>query len=175
MQYSVATILSVFLAGFLSTTQALPSGTSPRNTTQQLADAQNKWQQDTSVVSQFLGAVPNLQGAKLQSAAQVALNAENDELLHKKVLDGSFPADSRIIAANDILVNQGTFQFVVDALANFAQNGATMSPSDKASLLQQTNQIRCGQVLPAIDTYFHVAGETLNNGGFALATRPVNC
>ncbi|TGJ85505.1 hypothetical protein E0Z10_g3275 [Xylaria hypoxylon] len=176
MQYSLSTMLPIALASLFSLTQALPSGIASRSSvTQQLADAQNDWRADTSMVSQFLSAVPTLQGSKLEAAAQVALDAENDELLHKKVLDQNFSSDPRIVQANDVLVNQRTFQSVVDALANFAQNGASMTPGEISTLLQQTNSVRCSQVLPAIDTYFSVTGEKLNNGGSLLATRPTNC
>ncbi|KAI0100554.1 hypothetical protein GGR51DRAFT_532405 [Nemania sp. FL0031] len=175
MQYSLTTIVSIVLACASPLAQALPTNLESRASIQQLADAQNQWRADTSVVSQFLSAVPSLSGSKLTSAAQVAFNAENDELLHKKVLDGEFGSDPRIVGANNVLVNQGTFQSVVDALGNFAKNGATMSASEKSALLSQTNNIRCGQVLPAIDTYFHVTGEKLQNGGFLVATRPNNC
>ncbi|KAI3331753.1 hypothetical protein HD806DRAFT_168661 [Xylariaceae sp. AK1471] len=173
MQYSLATIL----VSFLSLTQALPTGVLSKTpvSNQDLADAQNQWRADTSKVSQFLSAVPTLKGTELTAAAQVALDAENDELLHKKVLDYEFGSDPRIADATNVLVNQGTFQSVVDALANFAKNGATMSPSQISTLLQQTNSVRCSKVLPAIDTYFRVTGEKLQNGGFLLATRPTNC
>ncbi|KAI0182857.1 hypothetical protein EV127DRAFT_448624 [Xylaria flabelliformis] len=177
MQFSVKTTLPMVLATFFSLTQGLPTAIDSRASasTQQLADAQNQWRADTSKVSQFLSAVPTLHGSQLEAAAQVALAAENDELLHKKVLDDTFSSDKRIVDANDVLVNQGTFQSVVDALGKFATSGATMSSSDISTLLQNTNAVRCGQVLPAIDTYFHVTGEKLNNGGFLIATRPTNC
>ncbi|KAI0478122.1 hypothetical protein F4859DRAFT_503998 [Xylaria cf. heliscus] len=169
-------MLPIVLATFFSLTQALPTTLESRQSSiQQLADAQNQWRADTSKVSQFLSAVPTLQGSQLETAAQAALNAENDELLHKKVLDQNFSSDKRIVDANNVLVNQGTFQSVVDALGKFATNGGKMSPSDIAALLKQTNSVRCGKVLPAIDTYFRVTGEKLNNGGFLLATRPTNC
>ncbi|KAI1367908.1 hypothetical protein F5Y08DRAFT_297290 [Xylaria arbuscula] len=171
MQFSVALILT----SVLSLTQALPSGIAARARNQQIADAQNSWRADTSTVSQFLSAVPTLRGTKLTSAAQVAFNAEVDELTHKKVLDGAFSSDPRIVSANDILVNQGTFQSVVDALRDFADNGDKKSEAEINTLLQNTNSVRCGKVLPAIDTYFRVAGEKLNNGGFLVATRPNNC
>jgi hypothetical protein len=173
MQYSLATLL----VSFLSLAQALPTTIMSKTplSNQDLANAQNQWRADTSKVSQFLGAVPTLTGTQLTAAAQVALDAEKDELLHKKVLDYQFGSDPRIAEANSVLVTQGTFQSVVDALANFAKNGATMSPSQISTLLQQTNNVRCAQVLPAIDTYFHVTGEKLQNGGFLLATRPTNC
>ncbi|KAI1182980.1 hypothetical protein F5B17DRAFT_435060 [Nemania serpens] len=175
MQYSLVKILPIVLTCLSPLTQALPSGIAPRASIQDLADAQNKWRQDTSMVSQFLSAVPNLQGSRLTAAAQVAVAAENDELLHKKVLDQAFGGDPRVVGANNVLVNQGTFQSVVDALANFASDGAEMSPSEIAALLLQTNSVRCGRVLPAINTYFRVTGETLQTGAFALATRPNNC
>ncbi|KAI1754012.1 hypothetical protein F4782DRAFT_494731 [Xylaria castorea] len=177
MQFFVTTTLPILLSTFFSLTQGLPAAVDSRASAsiQQLADAQNQWRADTSKVSQFLSAVPTLQGSQLEAAAQVALNAENDELLHKAVLDQSFSSDKRIADANDVLVNQRTFQSVVDALGQFAKSGATMSPSEISTLLQNTNAVRCGQVLPAIDTYFHVTGEKLNNGGFLIATRPTNC
>ncbi|KAI0451616.1 hypothetical protein F5B21DRAFT_516633 [Xylaria acuta] len=170
-------MLPIVLATLFSFAQGLPASINTRASAsiQQLADAQNQWRADTSMVSQFLSAVPTLHGSQLEAAAQVALNAENDELLHKKVLDQSFSSDKRIVAANDVLVNQGTFQSVVDALGKFATSGAKMAPSEISTLLQKTNSVRCGQVLPAIDTYFHVTGEKLNNGGFLIATRPTNC
>ncbi|KAK5635320.1 hypothetical protein RRF57_011032 [Xylaria bambusicola] len=170
MQFSLALVL----ISILSLTQALPSGIAARGN-QQIADAQNSWRADTSMVSQFLSAVPTLRGAKLESAAKAALNAEVDELTHKKALDGVFSSDPRIVQANNILVNQGTFQSVVDALQTFTDNGASMSDAEITALLRNTNTVRCGQVLPAIDTYFRVAGEKLNNGGLLLATRPNNC
>ncbi|KAI0435713.1 hypothetical protein F4803DRAFT_544584 [Xylaria telfairii] len=177
MQFSLNTMLPIVLTTFISMAHCLPacinSRTSP--SIQQLADAQNQWRADTSKVSQFLSAVPTLNGDQLETEGQIALDAENDELLHKKVLDQAFSSDPRIVAANDVLVNQGTFQSVVDALEKFATSGATMKPSEISTLLQNTNRVRCGQVLPAIDTYFHVTGEKLNNGGFLLATRPNNC
>lgn len=171
MQFSLALVLT----SVLSFTQALPSGIAARASNQQIADAQNSWRADTSTVSQFLSAVPTLRGTKLTSAAQVALDAEIDELTHKKVLDVAFASDSRIVSANDVLVNQGTFQSVVDALRDFADNGASKSEAEINTLLRNTNSVRCGKVLPAIDMYFRVAGEKLNNGGFLLATRPTNC
>ncbi|KAH8167822.1 hypothetical protein CIB48_g461 [Xylaria polymorpha] len=177
MQFSVNAMLPIVLATFVSIAHSLPAGIDSRASPsiQQLADAQNQWRADTSKVSQFLSAVPTLHGSQLEAAGQVALDAENDELLHKKVLDQAFSSDPRIVAANDVLVNQGTFQSVVDALGKFATSGATMSPSEISTLLKNTNSVRCGQVLPAIDTYFHVTGEKLDNGGFLLATRPNNC
>ncbi|KAI1276082.1 hypothetical protein F5Y07DRAFT_368018 [Xylaria sp. FL0933] len=175
MQYSLSAMLPIVLISFFSVTQALPSGIASRQSIQQLADAENSWRADTSMVSQFLSAVPTLRGAALVSAGRVALNAETDELLHKKVLDQAFSSDPRIVQANNILVNQGTFQSVVDALQDFADNGATMSEAQITTLLTKTNGVRCGQVLPAIDTYFRVTGEKLNNGGLLVATRPNNC
>ncbi|KAI0966896.1 hypothetical protein F4678DRAFT_465977 [Xylaria arbuscula] len=170
-------MLPIALISFFSVTGALPAGVATRDTPslQQLADAQNAWRADTSTVSQFLSAVPTLHGAQLAAAGLVALNAENDELLHKKVLDQAFNGDANIAEANDVLVTQSTFQSVVNALQSFADNGASMSADEIATLLKNTNTVRCGQVLPAIDTYFRVTGAKLNNGGTLVATRPNNC
>ncbi|KAI1423357.1 hypothetical protein F5Y12DRAFT_786095 [Xylaria sp. FL1777] len=170
-------MLPVVLAILFSLTHALPSCIGSRNSPsiQQLADAENTWRADTSTVSQFLSAVPTLNGTSLAAAAQVALNAENDELLHKKVLDEAFSSDPRIVEANDVLVKQGTFQSVVDALRDFADNGAVMTSCQISTLLKNTNTVRCSKVLPAIDTYFCVTSEKLNNGVSFTAARPNNC
>ncbi|KAI0905775.1 hypothetical protein F4824DRAFT_138035 [Ustulina deusta] len=169
-------MLPIVLASLFSLTLALPTGIASRDSgNQQLADAQNDWRADTSVVSQFLSAVPTLKGSDLAAAAKVALDAENDELLHKKVLDQTFSADPRIVGANNVLVTQGTFQVVVDALQDFADNGASMSSAQISALLTNANSVRCSKVLPAIDTYFRVTADRLQNGGILVATRPNNC
>ncbi|KAI0204915.1 hypothetical protein F4808DRAFT_456657 [Astrocystis sublimbata] len=174
MQFSITAILPI-VATFFALAQGAPAVIDARATNKQLADAQNGWAADTSKVSQFLSAVPTLHGAQLQAAAKVALAAEKNELVHKKVLDGAFGSDKRIVGANNVLVNKGTFQSVVDALAVFSTRGAKMSQADINALLRKTNTVRCGQVLPAIDTYFRVTGEKLKSGLFSLANRPNNC
>ncbi|KAI1327114.1 hypothetical protein F5Y16DRAFT_203546 [Xylariaceae sp. FL0255] len=170
MQFSIITIF-VSIASLAS---ALPAIV-PRQDVQAIANAQNAWAHDTSVVSQFLGAATSLTGADLTNAAQIALDAEKDELTHKAVLDAKFGTDSRIISANTILVTEGTFQLVVNNLANLAQNGATMSVGEVQGIIENTNADRCGKVLPAIDQYFQVSGDFLNNGAILEATIPVNC
>ncbi|KAI0398994.1 hypothetical protein F4802DRAFT_82602 [Xylaria palmicola] len=179
MRYPSATMLPIILASILaSLTQALPTAVDARASVsnQALADAQNQWRADTSRVSQFLSAAPTLSGEGLATAAAAALASEQDELTHKAVLDGALLAtDARVRAADDVLVAQGTFQSVVDALQQLTDSGAAMSPADVAALVARTNTVRCGRVLPAIDTYFRVTGEKLNNGGFLVATRPNNC
>lgn len=193
-------------ASLLSPIQTLPNRPNPpfpfffhALQNHNLLKAQNKWRADTSTVSHFLSSAPSLlqkqqqkqSGADLAAAAKIALDAENDELSHKEVIDeilgsggngngegGNTNADERIAAADDVLVGQGTFQTVVDALERFAKDGdGTMTPDEAAALLQDTNAVRCGKVLPAIDTYFRVVGERLGlkGGDVLVATRPTNC
>lgn len=177
MQYSLTAVLPAVLACFFPLTQALPSGLASRASIQQIADAQNEWEHDTGSVSQFLSALPGFLGQafEITASAQAALIAETDELTHKQVLDAAFGSDPRIVAANDILVTQGKFQFVVDSLTNLQNNGGSLSSEEITQLLQSTNAVRCGYVLPAIDVYFRVAAEKLNNGGTLVAVRPNNC
>jgi hypothetical protein len=123
-----------------------------RVSNQDLINAATAWQSDTQFVSAFLElAVADGKGASVVTKnAQSALDHEKDELNHKKVIDQFFgTGNSQINTANNVLVNQGTFQAVVNGLADFAAHGgnANTNPTTLASN-------RCKQVLPAIDMYF---------------------
>jgi hypothetical protein len=116
MHYS--TILLGLLPAVVLAAPAL--STRQQITPQDVADAVNFWAYDTGIVSQFLDNAALFSPSDLLAQAQYALNAENDELHHKAVLDAvflnvDFP-DPNIQNANDILVNQGTFQSVVNLL-----------------------------------------------------------
>ncbi|MAD84639.1 MAG: hypothetical protein CL912_16900 [Deltaproteobacteria bacterium] len=173
MHYQLPTTLIILLSSTLTTSFPLLT---PRQSIQDIADAQNAWRADTSMVSQFLSVAPSLTGTALTSAASTALDAENNELLHKMVLDATFLAtDTSVQDANDILVTQHKFQDVVDGLTNLKENGEGMTPADVKVEVGKINAGRCGSVLPAIDSYFRAAAGVLDNGGTLLATRPNNC
>ncbi|KAI0159770.1 hypothetical protein GGR57DRAFT_437362 [Xylariaceae sp. FL1272] len=168
--------IAALLIPFLSVTQATPlSCNAPRSEVTDIATAVNKWRADTGIVSQFLSTATSLSGSKLVDAAKIALAAELDELTHKAVIDKYLGQDGAIQGADNTLVGKKTFQFVVDALQDFADNGATKSVEEVDELVKSTNEDRCLQVLPAIDTYFRVSANFLNTGLAAVAARPNNC
>ena len=84
-----------------------------------IANARNQWLADTVTVSRFLSIAESLTLSQITAEATKALNAENDELIHKAVLDRQFisatPNDS-VRQANNVLDTQGTFQSIVDGL-----------------------------------------------------------
>jgi hypothetical protein len=175
MQYSsAATILLGLLANLSQGSPILETRQMP--SISQIADAQNQWAADTSKVSQFLSAAPNLSGQELTMQAAAALASEKDELTHKAVLDMAFlSTDLSVQQANAVLVTQSTFQVVVNGLNNLATNGASLSQGQVNTLVLQINTDRCNFVLPAIDTYFRASGEFLDTGLIAVANRPNNC
>ncbi|KAI1759557.1 hypothetical protein GGR53DRAFT_135180 [Hypoxylon sp. FL1150] len=171
----LSSIAVSFILGLASLTHAAPAAFAPRASISDIGDAQNGWAADTSRVSQFLSAAPNLSGTALTSQAQAALDSELDELTRKAVLDGQFGNDASIQEAGATLSRPDTFQFVVDGLRQLATQGAGMSAAEVNALVSQINATRCKNVLPAIDAYFRVASGFLNNGLTALANRPDNC
>jgi len=175
MQYS--TLLLALLPAIASAAPALTARQTP--SIQDIADAQNQWASDTSKVSQFLSAAPSLSGQDLADQAAAALSSENDELTHKAVLDNTFvfvtPANSDVQNANNILVDQGNFAFVVNGLNDLATNGASFDQDHINAAISNINAVRCNAVLPAIDTYFQAAGQVLQNGVTLQANRPDNC
>lgn len=142
-------------------------------------NAQGNWEANTSLVSSFLSTAESLTGTTLANAAQAALNAENDELNQKAVLDSQFvfvnDPNPTVQVANAVLVDQGAFAFVVQGLQGLADDGATMTPDQVSAKVQSINQDRCNRVLPAIDQYFIAAASFLNNGEQLSAVRPTNC
>ncbi|KAJ9618688.1 hypothetical protein H2203_008892 [Taxawa tesnikishii (nom. ined.)] len=156
-----STIIAAAMLAALTT--AIPLRQTKRDdlpTADAIAIAVSKWQADTAAVSQFLNIAPTFRTAfgdnepAFKLEAQVALNSELDELLHKGVLDTFFVLDgtpSDITSANTTLVDDGTFQQVVDKLQDMATNGfAALDAGDVDAI----NANRCARVLPAIDAYF---------------------
>lgn len=161
--------------------QATP--TQPQPTADDLNNAVLQWQSDTSLVSNFLNVAvdPNgpPTGQDLLNDASSALGSENDELNWKAIIDGSDLAfeDPRIAQANDILATQGTFNQVVTGLQDISINGDSVRQTD----VDNINNVRCSQVLPAIDMYFAAVADFLNSvsdeGPFQTQTavRPFAC
>jgi hypothetical protein len=142
-------------------------------------EARFAWAADTGTVSHFLSTAPFLHGQALSDLAAGALAAELDELTHKAVIDDKFllvdHPNHKIVKANDVLVTQKTFQFVVDGLTKFKDNGASYTKAQIDSLVASMNKDRCFHVLPAIDTYLRVAGQFTHTDPSLHATRPNNC
>lgn len=175
MQYSTTIAILAALSN-LALGAPLISRQSNPPSIQHIADAQNEWAADTSKVSQFLSAAENLSPTDLVTQAATALANEKDELLHKMVLDNEFlSSNPSVQQANDVLVNQGKFQDVVNGLQDLADNGGSLTSDEVTSRIQTINQGRCTFVLPAIDTYFQASSSVLNNGLLTLANRPDNC
>ena len=176
MQYPVSAIFFVALGCDL----AYSFPTKIQHVTSSALDtAQGNWEADTAIVSSFLSSADSFSGTTLANAAQTALNAENNELTQKVVLDNQFVfvnnPNPTVQKANAVLVDQGTFQFVVNGLQNLATNGATMSAAQVSAAVASINTDRCNKVLPAIDQYFTAASSFLKNGQLLKAVRPTNC
>jgi hypothetical protein len=180
MQYLISAAIVFALGSNIAHCRPLVVRQSNPPTLQDIADAQNQWASDTGTVSDFLSRAESLNSAlDLVSQAAIALRAENDELIHKAVLDSQFvfvaEPTASVQNANNVLVDQGTFGDVVAGLQGLVDNGANLSPSDVSAAIESINVGRCARVLPSIDTYFQAAGNLLQNGVNLLASRPNNC
>ncbi|KAJ3154303.1 hypothetical protein HDU89_008370 [Geranomyces variabilis] len=136
----------------------------------ELVAAANAWRADTGKVSAFLNAAPKMSGTALLRAAAAANVAEKDELTHKAVIDRHpISKTAAVQKANNMLVTQGHFQAVVDALTRFPATGGQAAAS-------RINTNRCPNVLPAIDAYLRAANQAAG-GGVAqpAAIRPTAC
>ncbi|KIY02205.1 uncharacterized protein Z520_02343 [Fonsecaea multimorphosa CBS 102226] len=179
MQYSLTTSKLVALLGVVGVLPLVACHGLSRRQTEDVGGAQNAWEQDTGIVSTFLSNAATFSGATLVAQAQQALNAENDELTHKAVLDAVFlnVADPNplVVQANEVLVGEQTFNNVVINLQTFVDEGASFSTQDIINLVGVINGVRCTEVLPAIDLYFQAAAEVVQDGIQLTAVRPTNC
>lgn len=148
---------------------------------QQLRDAANAWLADTQAVSNFLSIAATLSGQDLRNQASTAFQRENDEANPQKMtIDGvllntGLPESGDVGTADDVLVTQGTFQFVVDGLSDLALNGDAFDQATIASKVDAINNDRCGSVLPAIDMYFQAVEDFVQDGIALTAARPTQC
>ncbi|KZL82224.1 hypothetical protein CI238_10936 [Colletotrichum incanum] len=132
----------------------------------QITNAVMSWMQDTAKVTKFLNTATSFTGTEFTKQATIALNAEIDELNHKKVLDAALQGTDMVTQANAVLDTQGTFQQVVDTLQSMVTNGPDTAQKDVDSI----NNNRCVNVLPNIDMYFAAAGAPQ-----IQAIRPTGC
>ncbi|KAF2477523.1 uncharacterized protein BDR25DRAFT_364370, partial [Lindgomyces ingoldianus] len=108
---------------------------------QQLANAVANWQADTSMVSNFLNTGASIMNnVAFKQAANVAFNAEVDELNHKAIIEGdqSIATNPNIQAANSTLATGGSFQDVVDKLQEMSVKGRAAVQN-----IDLINQNRC--------------------------------
>ncbi|RBR00474.1 hypothetical protein VDGD_02618 [Verticillium dahliae] len=132
----------------------------------QLMNAVMGWMNDTGKVTNFVNTATSLTGDEFTLQAQIALNAELDELNHKKILDAGLGDNPMVQSANEVLETQGTFQNVVDVLQAMVNNGPDTAQADVNAI----NNNRCVNVLPNIDMYFAAAGMPE-----VSAARPTGC
>jgi hypothetical protein len=175
---TTSTIATVALLSSLSA--ATPIKRQAVVTADLLASNIAAWQADTAAVSHFLDIASTFTDDTLfRGAAVAALNAENDELAHKGLIDRVFLGTTPAIQnANNILVNQGTFAQVVTDLTNLANLGLAA-----VGTVPAINANRCFNVLPAIDAYFATVENALTTSpqGLTLpvpvggAVRPLAC
>ncbi|KAM0280801.1 hypothetical protein ACHAQH_003831 [Verticillium albo-atrum] len=143
-------------------------GAAPNNAPSdtQIMNAVIGWMNDTAKVTNFVNTATSLSGDEFNRQAQIALNAELDELNHKKILDAGLSDNPMVQSANEVLENQGTFQNVVDVLQAMVNNGPDTAQADVNAI----NNNRCVNVLPNIDMYFAAAGMPE-----VSAIRPTGC
>lgn len=137
-----------------------------------LQAAADNWSFDTGMVSNNQNTGKGLanNAAAFQAQANIAYNAEVDELTHKAILDQIIGNDPDVSIANQTLTN-GCFQSVVDNLQIMAASGPAQQ-----SLIDDINNVRCTQILPSIDTYLAVAARVIGNGAtLRTAIRPDAC
>ncbi|KAL8382259.1 hypothetical protein RB595_006175 [Gaeumannomyces hyphopodioides] len=135
-------------------------------TAQQQRGAVSAWRADTGKVSHFLDTATTFAGEEYTQQAQIALDAELDELTHKKVLDQALGGQPQVQAASNVLETQGFFQQVVDVLRRMIRDGSATAARD----VDVINRNRCVNVLPNIDAYFAAAGQPQTR-----AVRPAAC
>jgi hypothetical protein len=70
--------------------------------------------------------------------------------------------------ANNVLVDQGTFQDVVNLLQDMTDNSNVFD-------IDLIHENRCANVLPVIDLYFAAASQALGSAVSLTAARPLAC
>ncbi|KAG7100854.1 hypothetical protein HYQ44_019335 [Verticillium longisporum] len=148
------------------------SNNTPSDT--QLMNAVMGWMNDTGKVTNFVNTATSLTGDEFTRQAQIALNAELDELNHKKILDAGLSDNPIVQSANEVLETQGTFQNVVDVLQAMVNNGPDTAQADVNAI----NNNRCVNVSAARPTgCLEVAGAptgALPPAGGANASAPAS-
>jgi hypothetical protein len=168
MHFSTAFVAVLPALALAAPTTSLPK----RQVNEDIATAAANWLQDTGFVSSYLDAAATLAPADVLTNGVLALNAENDETNHKMILDNFFVlgtnAPNQAVANAKAILESGTFQTVVNLLGDISQTGNLAD-------VQAINNVRCSQVLPAIDQYFIAVAQALGQTTFAPAIRPAAC
>jgi len=151
-------------------TGAPAAGSLDASTAQAVQAACDNWSFDTAQVSNFLNTGHSLQGQQFNAAANIAYNAEVDELSHMGILMQVIGNSPDVSIANLTLLN-GVFQSVVNNLQIMADQGPKT-----ANLVDFINNVRCTQILPSIDTYLAVGANTIGSSAtLRTAIRPDAC
>jgi len=142
---------------------------------QGLQQAAILWSQDTAVVSSALSLLGSetMNEQDFRDVADMAYMAEVNELMQKNFIDALLGQMPQLQAASTSLGN-GSFAIVVDQLREMRIRG----PSNKTfvqAAVSGMNNLRCRQVLLAIDTYVLTATQAAGNNTFISATRPPAC
>jgi hypothetical protein len=172
MKSFYATSLLALIAA--TTAIPFPAKLVARDPTQdQVQTAIESWRNDVVNVNSFLDSATSLSPADLQSAAQTALDFANDEPVELGVLSG-IPglADNALGAIQNL---QETFGNVPSSLQNIINN-----PSDTSAVntqLEQINNTRCCNVLPALDILWQACAddEGISNVVDTSVPRPNSC
>jgi hypothetical protein len=137
--------------------------------------AANLWAQDTAVVSSALSLLGsgNMTDQDFRDVADMAYMAEVNELMQKNYIDALLGTMPQLQAASTSLGN-GSFAIVVDQLREMRIRGQANQTFVQAAV-QGMNNLRCRQVLLAIDTYVQTANQAAGNTSFISATRPPAC
>lgn len=138
-------------------TGAPAAGSLDASTVQAIQAACDNWSFDTAQVSNFLNTGHSLTGNAFNQAANIAYNAEVNELQHMAILMSVIGNSPDVSIANQTLLN-GVFQSVVNNLQIMADQGP-----NTASLIDFINNVRCTQILPSIDTYLAVGANTIGS------------
>jgi hypothetical protein len=140
-----------------------------------LQNAANLWAQDTAVVSSALSTLGSggMSDQDFRDTADMAYMAEVNELQQKNYIDALLGTMPQLMAASTSLSN-GSFAIVVDQLREMRIRGQSNQTFVQAAV-QGMNNLRCRQVLLAIDAYVQTANQAAGNNSFISATRPPAC
>ena len=172
MKSFYATSLLALIAA--TTAIPFPAKLVARDPTQdQVQTAIDTWHTDVVNVNSFLDSATSLSPTDLQSAAQTTLGFANDEPVELGVLDSITGLPDNAVSAVQAL--QETFGNVPSGLQGIINDPS--NPSDVSTQLEQINNARCCNVLPALDILWQAAAdeEGINNLVDTSVPRPNAC
>ncbi|KAF2115632.1 hypothetical protein BDV96DRAFT_574219 [Lophiotrema nucula] len=122
----------------------------------QVSDAIQSWFNDVTNVNNFLNTAPTLSADNEKTAAEAALVAGNDEPNELMILAGLGPALGTD-GQQAVTLLMETFINVPMSLQNIIANPQDGSSQFVQTQLQQINNARCCNVLPALDKLWPAA------------------